>query len=615
MPVIENFVEKYFGKKPITSFNPDESVAIGAALRGETLFNNSPYLDSLNLIDVIPLNIGIMAGEEDLLSVVLKRNTYIPCIKKKIYKPIKDYQPNVEINIYEGTNKYAKDNSLLGKFTLEIVPKKVSESDIEVSFSIDEHLILHVSAEQISEGRSKTISIKKKNQLLSNEELELEKNKIDNTKIVNMNEDEKRKYSTIIDIKKNFFDQENVISEKELNEFIKLIENYISDFKIKENNIHFVMILFRLYNLLILKKMSTFQSLEEKIKKFLEIIYEKDIFYSLNFISKYNLEKSFQEDLTKQISVSFNKYGIQYLSDNFKENKKIAYELFNSSLKLIDDLFIHNDELKQDEDILIIKEANEQNLKRIKIIDLSLKIKDIYNNHKNSNKEKYINHIFDLYQAIINLIHNKYDIEYIPDLDVLYELGNNNNYLINVLIIMKSLNAFIEDINTGNNFNKIQKKEIFETNLKKLTKNYEESRNVNQEYFKNDYRDGELINILEAIENKYNKDKQANNLTNFSIYILENYPPITFPIAIDEFQKKPSEKKLVASYSKSLINTYPLLINKERIRKKIYGITSEMFNNNVRLKPINQIDEDTDCEFENDNIGTESLMTDYTTHK
>ena len=84
MPLIIDFVEEYFGKKPITSFNPDETVAIGAALRGETLFNNSPYLDTLHLIDVIPLNIGIMEGKEQSFNVILKRNNYIPCRNKKI---------------------------------------------------------------------------------------------------------------------------------------------------------------------------------------------------------------------------------------------------------------------------------------------------------------------------------------------------------------------------------------------------------------------------------------------------------------------------------------------------------------------------------------------------
>ncbi len=177
MPVIINFVEKYFGKKPITSFNPDETVAIGAALRGETLFNYSPYLESLHLIDVIPLNIGVMEGKDQKTDVILKRNTYIPCKNKKIYNPLYDYQSSVEIKIYEGENKYSKDNTLLGSFLLDITPKKSIDSRIEISFVIDEQLYLHVSAEQISEGKSKKVCVKRKNQLLTNEEVEIEKKK------------------------------------------------------------------------------------------------------------------------------------------------------------------------------------------------------------------------------------------------------------------------------------------------------------------------------------------------------------------------------------------------------------------------------------------------------
>lgn len=264
MPLIVNFVEKYFGKKPITSFNPDESVATGAALRGETLFNNSPYLDTLHLIDVIPLNIGIMEGKDKNFDVILKRNTYIPCRNKKIYNPIEDYQKAVGIKIYEGTNKFAKDNTLLGEFILEIVPKKKNDSKIEVSFLIDEHLILHVSAKQISEGKSKAVSIKKKNHLLTTEELEMEIKKVKEAIRVDMNENEKTKYSKIIDKQKDFFSQKKVTkySEKDLYDYIQLIEDYISEFKIKENNIHFMIILFRLYNILVLEKKSTFDLLE-----------------------------------------------------------------------------------------------------------------------------------------------------------------------------------------------------------------------------------------------------------------------------------------------------------------------------------------------------------------
>jgi len=99
---------------------------------------------------------------------------------------------------------------LLGNFLLEIVPKKKKDSHIEISLNIDENLILHVTAEQISEGKSREVSIKKKNQLLTKEEFELEKEKIEKSKIINMNENEKIKYSRIVDKQKQFFSPDNI---------------------------------------------------------------------------------------------------------------------------------------------------------------------------------------------------------------------------------------------------------------------------------------------------------------------------------------------------------------------------------------------------------------------
>jgi len=611
MPVIINFVEKYFGKKPITSFNPDESVAIGAALRGETLFNNSPYLDSLSLIDVIPLNIGIMVGKEEMLNVILKRNAYIPCSNKRIYVPIEDYQSKAGISIYEGTNKYAKDNTLLGEFILDIIPKKKSESQIEVSFNIDEHLILHVSAEQLSEGKSKKVSIKRKNQLLNNEELEIEKKKISKSKLIDLNGEEKEHYSKIIDKQKKYFFFENIknISESELDEFIELIENYISQFTIKENNIHFMIILFLLYNILISKKKSSFELLKEKIDKYLHQISEIDIFYSLNFISKFNLEKSFQEELTLQISSFFSEKGVIYLTKNFKEKKNISFELFQSSLKLLDNLFVQNNELKNSEQIKELIQDNEQNLKFIKINDISLKINDIYN--KNPNDEKYLNQIIELYQILANLIKDKEEIEYIHSFDVLYKLGDNNNYLLNVLDIMDSFYAFIQFINTANDNDKYRKKTEFKRKLNELKKYYEESKNVNLEYFKNDFNNADFDKIEKDITKIYNEDKRKDQLTNFTHYVIENYPPITLSKSIDEFKKNPSLKILLASYSKSFTKRYKLLNNKEKLRKKIHEILSEMFNNNFELISINDIGEDTD----NEDHNNETLMTQYSSRK
>ena len=618
MPLIVNFVEKYFGKKPITSFNPDETVAIGAALRGETLFNYSPYLDSLHLIDVIPLNIGVMEGEDNKTDVILKRNTYIPCKNKKIYNPMEDYQTSVEIKIYEGENKYSKDNTLLGSFLLDITPKKSIDSQIEISFVIDEQLFLHVSAEQISEGKSKKVCIKKKNQLLTDKEMEIEKKKIEKSKItINMNENEKKIYSQITSKKKEFFSSENIknILEGELDEFIMLIEGYINEFHIKDNNIHFINILFRLYNYLISKKKIDFNELDEKIGYFFEKISEIDIFYILNFISKYNLEKSFQENITIKISSFFSKKGISYLIDDFKKNKNISFELFQLSLKLIDNLFAQNNELKKDQKILDLIQENNQYLKYIKINDMSLKIKDIYN--KNQDDKKYLNHIIKLYQTIVNLITNKDEVEYIKDFETLYKLGNDNDYLLNILDIMNTLYEFIKNIYTANDDEKFMKYKEFKHKLDELKKYYEESKNVDQEYFKKDFDNETYKNIEQTITRKYNEEKEKDQLTNFIYYIIDNYPPIAMSISIVEFKKRPSIKILLASYQTSFIKKYSYLINKEKLRKKIHSFLSEMFNNNIvinpldnniLINPLDQVGEDTDSEGDDDN---ETLMTNY----
>ena len=556
-----------------------------------------------------------MEGIDNKFDVILKRNTYIPCRNKKIYRPIIDYQPQVGIRIYEGTNKYAKDNTLLGEFILNITPKKIEDSKIEVSFEIDEHLILHVSAVQLAEGKSKEVSINKKNQILTNEELELEKKRIESSKMINMNENEKIKYSKITEQQKEFFSSKNVKkkSEKEINDFIELIENYIAEFKIKENNIHFMITLFRLYNLLILQKKTTFDLLEEKINKYLFQISEIDIFYALNFISKYDLEKTFQEDLMILISTFFSTKGITYLSDDFIENKTISFELFQLSLKIFDNLFAQNSELKDHQQILEIIKDNEQNLKYIKINDISLKIKEIYD--KNNNDEKYLNQIIELYQTLVNLIKDKNEIAYINNFDILYKLGDNNNYLLNIIEIMKSFNAFIQYIDEGND-STIKKRE-FTRKLNELNKYCEESKNVNQEYFKNDFNDQTCNKIIDEVTQKYNEDKEKYKLTNFVHFIIENYPPITMPKSINEFKKKPSIKILAASYSKRLTTKFKALKNKEKLREKINVFVSEMFSNNVELIPEseNENDNGEDTDNEDDVNAVTSGRTNYTNQK
>ena len=251
-------------------------------------------------------------------------------------------------------------------------------------------------------------------------------------------------------------------------------------------------------------------------------------------------------------------------------------------------------------------------MKYIKINNISLKIKEIYDKH--SNNEKYLNQIIELYQTLVNLINEKSEIAYINDFEILYKLGDNNNYLLHILEIMKSFNVFIQYIDNGNEFNRSIKKTEFTRKLNELNKYCEESKNVNQEYFKNDFNDETCNNIIEKVTQKYNEDKEKNNLTNFVHFIIENYPPITMPKSIDEFKKKPSIKILAASYSKRITSKFKALKNKEKLREKINLFVSEMFSDNVELiaESENEIQNGEDTDDEN---GGPSLRTNYTNQK
>jgi len=137
--------------------------------------------------------------------------------------------------------------------------------------------------------------------------------------------------------------------------------------------------------------------------------------------------------------------------------------------------------------------------------------------------------------------------------------------------------------------------------LNKYHKYYNESKIVSQEYFNNDFDMENYIKHEDIITKKYNDDKEKKNLTDFTHFILENYPPLTLTKTIDEFKKNPSVKKLVVWYSKSYTKIYKNLIYKEKIREKINSLISEMFNYNVQLKSIED-DNGGENDDENNNI-------------
>jgi molecular chaperone DnaK len=156
IPRIQESVEKFFGKKPNKSVNPDEVVAIGASIQGGVL---SGDVQDVLLLDVTPLSMGIETMG-NVYDVVMEANSTIPTKKSKIYSTAADNQPSVEIHILQGERPMASDNRSVGRFILDgIPPAPRGVPQVEVIFDIDANGILHVTAKDKGTGKEQNIRI------------------------------------------------------------------------------------------------------------------------------------------------------------------------------------------------------------------------------------------------------------------------------------------------------------------------------------------------------------------------------------------------------------------------------------------------------------------------
>ena len=156
MPKVIQRVKEFFGKEPHKGVNPDEVVAIGAAVQGAVL---SGDMKDVVLLDVTPLTIGIetMGG---ILTPLIERNSTIPTKKSQVFSTAEDNQSAVTIRVFQGERKMATDNKLLGQFNLEgIAPAPRGLAQIEVTFDVDANGILHVSAKDKGTGKEQKITI------------------------------------------------------------------------------------------------------------------------------------------------------------------------------------------------------------------------------------------------------------------------------------------------------------------------------------------------------------------------------------------------------------------------------------------------------------------------
>ena len=216
MPAVKELVQKITGKTPNQTINPDEVVAVGAAIQGGVLTGD---VDNILLLDVTPLTLSIetLGG---VATPLIKRNTTIPVSKSQIFSTAADNQPSVDIHIVQGERPMARDNKSLGNFTLsgiEPAPKGVPQ--IEITFNIDANGIMNVTAKDLKTNKANTITINGSTNL-SEEEI----NRMVKEAEENKEKDEKIKQQTEIKYRASLPEEQKKQAQQQIDELKKLLQ-------------------------------------------------------------------------------------------------------------------------------------------------------------------------------------------------------------------------------------------------------------------------------------------------------------------------------------------------------------------------------------------------------